>query len=63
MSEQANLSDRRRVPLIDWALRGGIGIAFAVIGCEKFPDGTEWASLFRQIGLGQCRRPAVFHKG
>ena len=29
MFEQANLSDRRSV-LVDWALRGGIGIAFVV---------------------------------
>ena len=36
MFEQANLSDRRSV-LVDWALRGWIGIAFVVIGCEKFP--------------------------
>lgn len=55
MFEQANLSEGRSV-LVDWALRGGIGAAFILIGWEKFPDGTQWVGLFQQIGLGQWFR-------
>jgi len=55
MFEQANLPEQRNV-IGDWALRGGVGLAFVAIGWEKFPAGTDWVGLFQAIGLGQWFR-------
>ncbi len=57
MFEQAD-SLRERNPLSDWALRGGIAAAFALIGAEKFSSGpgSQWFTIFQQIGLGQWFR-------
>lgn len=54
MFEQASLPERRNV-WGDWLLRGGIGMAFLVIGADKF-SGAEWVKLFGEIGLGQWFR-------
>jgi uncharacterized membrane protein YphA (DoxX/SURF4 family) len=55
MFEQSTASEPRN-PLSDWVLRGGVGICFLFIGWGKFPGGTEWVDMFRQIGLGQWFR-------
>jgi putative oxidoreductase len=49
-------SVERRNSLADWIFRGGVGVAFIAIGWGKFDSGTEWVTLFRQIGLGQWFR-------
>jgi len=57
MFEQANISDRRSA-LGDWVVRGAIAAVFVLFGAEKFPSGpgSEWVSMFQQIGLGQWFR-------
>jgi putative oxidoreductase len=55
MFEQST-SDVPRNVIGDWTLRGAIGLAFILFGWDKFPDGTEWVSLFQQIGLGPWLR-------
>lgn len=56
MFEQAASRDSRSVT-VDWLLRGGIAVAFAVFGAEKFTDsGHQWLKLFQQIGIGQWFR-------
>jgi uncharacterized membrane protein YphA (DoxX/SURF4 family) len=51
--EQA-VNDERNV-IGDWALRGGIAVAFCVFGMEKFSDGM-WVKMFAEIGWGQWFR-------
>src|ERR1035441_4275993 len=57
MFEQAS-SDVPRNVAADWALRGGIAVAFMVFGAEKFPSdgGSSWVKLFHEIGVGQWFR-------
>jgi len=57
MFEQASSSEPRNIAG-DWALRGGIAVAFAIFGAEKFPsDGSSsWVKLFHEIGIGQWFR-------
>jgi uncharacterized membrane protein YphA (DoxX/SURF4 family) len=57
MFEQATAEEPRNV-LADWALRGGVGLAFILFGMDKFPSGPDamWVKLFQQIGLGQWFR-------
>lgn len=55
MFEQANSLEPRNA-LADWIFRGGAGIAFVLIGWAKFESGSEWVTLFQQIGLGQWFR-------
>ena len=54
MFEQANSGESRNV-FGDWALRGGIGIAAVFVGWDKF-TGSDWVSLFQEIGWGQWFR-------
>jgi uncharacterized membrane protein YphA (DoxX/SURF4 family) len=56
MFEQAASRDPRNA-LTDWALRGGIAVAFVMFGADKFTDsGHQWVKLFEQIGVGQWFR-------
>ncbi len=54
MFEQASVDQPRKVA-VDWALRGGIALAFAVFGADKFPSAgsSSWVKLFGEIGFGQ----------
>jgi uncharacterized membrane protein YphA (DoxX/SURF4 family) len=54
MFEQAASRDSRNA-LTDWILRGGIAVAFAAFGAEKFTD-PQWVKTFQQIGFGQWFR-------
>jgi hypothetical protein len=53
MFEQAS-SDVPRNVAADWAIRGGIAVAFMIFGAEKFPSdgGSSWVKLFHEIGVG-----------
>jgi len=57
MFEQASAEEPRNVAG-DWALRGGIAVAFVVFGAEKFSSdpGGGWVKLFHEIGIGQWFR-------
>ena len=55
MFEQAAV-DPPRNPIGDWALRGAIGVAFAVFGWEKFEPHSMWPDFFQQVGIGQWFR-------
>lgn len=55
MFEQAN-SGEPRSPITDWCLRGGIALAFVVIGWDKFSPDSMWPKFFEQVGVGQWFR-------
>ncbi len=57
MFEQVD-SLHKRGQLSDWVLRAGIAAAFALFGSEKFSagPGSQWFTIFQQIGLGQWFR-------
>jgi uncharacterized membrane protein YphA (DoxX/SURF4 family) len=57
MFEQATSGEPRNV-LGDWAVRGGIALAFVLFGADKFPSNpdSQWVKLFQQIGVGQWFR-------
>ena len=44
-----------RLSAIDWSLRAGVALAFAVFAAEKL-FGSNWIALFDAIGLGQWFR-------
>jgi len=54
--EAASGQDRDKIG--DWVLRGGVAVAFVVIGIEKFPSGPNghWVKFFDQVGVGQWFR-------
>jgi putative oxidoreductase len=54
MFEQATARNSR-TKATDWLLRGGIAVAFAIFGMEKFTD-PQWVKIFQQIGWGQWFR-------
>ena len=47
-----------RLSAIDWSLRAGVALAFAVFAAEKL-FGSNWIGLFAAIGLGQSFRYAT----
>jgi putative oxidoreductase len=57
MFEQATSAEPRNA-FTDWALRGGVALAFVLFGMDKFPSQPDsmWVKLFQQIGLGQWFR-------
>jgi len=55
--DEVNDSPRRNA-LTDWAVRIVIAVAFVLFGTDKFNSapGSEWVTIFRQIGLGEWFR-------
>ncbi len=55
MFEQANAGEVRS-PIVEWCVRGGIGLAFVAFGCDKFSAHSMWPKFFEQVGVGQWFR-------
>ena len=52
---EGQAQNESRGGLTDWILRGGVAVAFALFGAEKFND-PQWVRTFQQIGFGQWFR-------